>query len=61
MSRERLSPFASIELKLRIKVGRFLGRGKFSDVYLARDEMSGFVFALKMIKKEIVAEFEMEE
>lgn len=48
-------------LKDRIIKGQFIGRGKFSDVYLAKDAFTGFNFALKIIRKEVINEFQMEE
>lgn len=53
-------------LKDRLITGQFIGRGKFSDVFLAkyntidwlkRDAFTGFVFALKVIRKEVIYEF----
>ena len=32
-------------------IGRPLGRGKFGDVYLAREKKSKFIVAIKVIKK----------
>jgi serine/threonine protein kinase len=40
---------------------KFLGRGKFSDVYLARDIRSDFLVALKIIKKEVIWSNKMEK
>jgi serine/threonine protein kinase len=33
------------------EIGRPLGRGKFGDVYLARERVSQFIVAIKVIKK----------
>jgi aurora kinase len=33
------------------EVGRKLGKGRFGDVYMARDIRSGFALALKIINK----------
>lgn len=33
------------------EIGRPLGRGKFGDVYLARERKSKFIVAIKVIKK----------
>jgi serine/threonine protein kinase len=33
------------------EIGRPLGRGKFGDVYLARERKSNFIVAIKVIKK----------
>lgn len=35
----------------RFQIGRKLGKGRFGDVYMARDLQSGFVLAIKMINK----------
>ncbi|KAM3127668.1 hypothetical protein pb186bvf_020211 [Paramecium bursaria] len=53
--------FGHIEVRLNLKIVDFLGRGKFSEVHLAVDQRSGFVFALKMIKKSTVIEFQMQD
>ena len=44
----------------QFEVGRKLGKGRFGDVYMARDLRSGFVLAIKMINKRDVKEAKME-
>ncbi|EGR30913.1 protein kinase domain protein [Ichthyophthirius multifiliis] len=41
-------------------IGKKLGSGKFSEIYLAMEKQTGFKFAIKQIKKETVLEFKME-
>jgi hypothetical protein len=49
------------ELQLsQFEVGRKLGRGRFGDVYMAREGRSGVVVAIKMISKKEVREAQME-
>lgn len=38
------------------EIGRQLGRGKFGNVYIAREKETKFVFALKVISKELLIE-----
>lgn len=33
------------------EIGRKLGKGRFGDVYMARDRKTGFAFAIKVINK----------
>ena len=35
----------------RFEVGRKLGKGRFGDVFMARDIVTGFALAIKMINK----------
>lgn len=50
-----LAPREGEELSLsHFEVGRKLGKGRFGDVYMARDLRSGFVLAIKMINKKDV-------
>ena len=42
------------------ELGRKLGKGRFGDVYMARDKRSGFALAIKMINKKELKESEME-
>lgn len=42
-------------------VGRPLGRGKFGHVYLAREKLSGFVVALKVLFKSELQENKVEK
>jgi len=35
-------------------IGKLLGKGKFSRVYLAKDKKTGFICAIKTIKKETI-------
>ena len=49
------------ELNLeQFEVGRKLGKGRFGDVFMARDIKSGFGVAIKMISKKEVKEARME-
>ena len=43
------------------EIGPCLGRGKFSEVFLARERLSGFVVALKIMKKSFLKEYGLEE
>ena len=36
------------------EVGKKLGKGNFGDVYLVRHNLLGFIFALKIISKQVV-------
>ena len=42
------------------EIGRPLGRGKFGQVYLAREKESKFIVALKMLYKYQLAKFDMQ-
>jgi aurora kinase len=44
----------------QFEVGRKLGKGRFGDVFMARDIKSGFVIAIKMINKKEVVDAGME-
>ena len=44
----------------QFEVGRKLGKGRFGDVYMARDIRTGFALAIKMISKKDVKEANME-
>lgn len=44
----------------QFEVGRKLGKGRFGDVFMARDIRTGFVLAIKMINKREVREAGME-
>jgi serine/threonine protein kinase len=56
-----LIPREGEELSLtQFEVGRKLGKGRFGDVYMARDLRTGFVLAIKMINKKDVKEAGME-
>ena len=56
-----LIPREGEELTLsQFEVGRKLGKGRFGDVYMARDIRTGFALAIKMISKKDVKEANME-
>ena len=56
-----LVPREGEELSLsQFEVGRKLGKGRFGDVYMARDLRTGFALAIKMINKKDVKEAGME-
>lgn len=41
------------------EIGRNLGKGKFGNVYLAREKKSHFVIALKVLFKEQIEKFQV--
>lgn len=43
------------------EIGRALGKGKFGRVYLAREQQSGFVCALKVLHKDEIQQYKMEK
>jgi serine/threonine protein kinase len=46
------TPLPASHLTLDLfEIGRKLGKGRFGDVYMARELKSGFVLAIKMINK----------
>ena len=50
-----LAPREGEELSLsQFEIGRKLGKGRFGDVYMARDLRTGFVLGIKMINKKEV-------
>lgn len=52
-----LAPREGEDLSLsQFEVGRKLGKGRFGDVYMARDLRTDFVLAIKMINKKDVKE-----
>jgi aurora kinase, other len=56
-----LIPREGEELSLtQFEIGRKLGKGRFGDVYMARDLRTGFALAIKMINKKDVKEAGME-
>lgn len=47
-----LSPIKEDDINLNMfEVGRKLGKGRFGDVYMARDIKTGFALAIKIINK----------
>ncbi|EGR32355.1 protein kinase domain protein [Ichthyophthirius multifiliis] len=40
-------------------LGKKIGSGRFAEVYLATDKITGFKIALKIIKKEVIQEFNL--
>ncbi|EAR92311.2 Serine/Threonine kinase domain protein (macronuclear) [Tetrahymena thermophila SB210] len=43
------------------ELGPCLGKGKFSEVYLAREKLSGFIIALKIMQKNFLKEYGLED
>ncbi|EGR30601.1 protein kinase domain protein [Ichthyophthirius multifiliis] len=44
-----------------IKIIKSLGKGAHSDVFLSKDKVTGFIFAIKRVKKQEIIEIGMEE
>ncbi|KAL4439313.1 hypothetical protein ABPG74_016976 [Tetrahymena malaccensis] len=43
------------------ELGPCLGKGKFSEVFLAREKLSGFIIALKIMQKSFLKEYGLED